>query len=287
MKVYKKLGLLMLFATAATLFAQERDVSKWIEIPCPKDAQSTEGVLWHYRANYSKHEWRVFHDGQKVYAALTTQTNLTAREGPMFKPEAQEFRHVAATLKIADGWLVGFNDGEWGGALYWFSPDGTAKYKISKYQIIDFVQNSSGIYAIVNWGFMCFTNLSDGLIISISQSSNQVPWEVAIVCRLPQAPGAIVQHADGNWLVALSDSFVSVTPDGKIRTIVKAGRWDALWPNSVVLSDDAKTAYIGMRQFVAKITLKNGRVSFLVPDRSYLNQLPKDMEDSIRKIHAN
>jgi hypothetical protein len=41
-----------------------------------------------------------------------------------------------------------------------------------------------------------------------------------------------------------------------------------------------------MRQFVAKITLKNGRVSFFVPDRSYLNQLPNEQEDRIREIYG-
>ena len=191
----------------------------------------------------------------------------------MFKPEAEKFRHVAATLKVADGWLVGFNDGEWGGALYWFSPDGTAKYKISKHQIVDYIQTSDEVFAIEG---LAHLGLSEGSIISISQSSNQGPWEVTAQCRLPQAPRAIIQHPDGNWLIVLSDSFVSVTPDGKIKTIVQNARWWSLYPRSMVLSDDAKTVYVGMRQFVARVTLKNGKVSFFVPDRSYLNQLPKE-----------
>jgi hypothetical protein len=104
---------------------------------------------------------------------------------------------------------------------------------------------------------------------------------------LPQAPRAIVQHPAGNWLIVLSDSFVSVTPDGKIKTIVPNARWWSLYPRSMVLSDDAKTVYVGMRQFVAKITLKNARGSFLVPDRSYLDRLPKEEEDRIRKMYSN
>jgi hypothetical protein len=118
--------------------------------------------------------------------------------------------------------------------------------------------------------------LSGGSIISISQSSNQGPWQVTAQCRLPQAPCAIVQHPDKSWLIVLSDSFVSVTPDGKITTVVKNARWGLLYPKSMVLSDDAKIVYVGMRQFVARVTLKNGRVSFLLPDRNYLNQLPKE-----------
>lgn len=273
----------MLFATAATLFAQERDVSKWIEIPCPKDAQSAEGALWNYRANYSKHEWRVFLDGQKVCAVLTTQTNFATREVPKFTPEAENFHRAAATLKVSDGWLVGFNRGEWGGALYWFNPDGTAKYRISEHQIVDFVETSNRIFAIEG---LAHLGLSEGSIISISQSSNQGPWQVTTQCRLPQAPRAIVQHSDGSWLLVLSDSFVSATPDGKIKTIVQNARWRSLYPNSMVLSGDVNTVCVGMRQFVAKITLKNGTVSFFVPDRSYLNQLPKEDEDGIRNVYG-
>jgi len=283
MKLNKKLSLLLLLVTTTALLAQERDVSKWIEIPCPKDPQSAEGALWFYRANYSTNEWRVFRDNQAVCAMLKTKTNLVTGEVPKFTPETGKFRRVAASLKVADGWLVGFNHGEWGGALYWFSPDGTEKYEISKGNIVDFIQASNRIFAISG---LAHLGLSEGSILSISQSSNQTPWQITNRWRLPQAPEVVIQHPDGDLLIALSDSFVSVTLDGKIKTIVKEGRWGSLYPFSMVLSGDARTAYVGMRQFVAKVTLKNGRVSFLVPDRSYLNQLPKEEEDRIRKIYG-
>ena len=154
MKLNKKLSLLLLLVTTTALLAQERDVSKWIEIPCPKDPQSAEGALWFYRANYSTNEWRVFRDGQKVCAVLTTQTNFATKEVPTFTPEAENFHSAAATLKVSDGWLIGFNRGEWGGALYWFSSDGTAKYKISKNPVVDFVQTNGRKLAIVEGGYM-------------------------------------------------------------------------------------------------------------------------------------
>jgi len=140
MKLNKQLSLQILFATATTLFAQERDVSKWVTIPCPKDEPSAEGALWNYRANYSKYSWRVFREGQKICAALTSQTNFATKEVPKFTLEAEHFNHASATFKVSDGWLVGFNRGEWGGALYWFGASGTANYTISKHPIVDFIQ---------------------------------------------------------------------------------------------------------------------------------------------------
>jgi hypothetical protein len=271
MKINMKLSLLVLLTATTALFAQERDVSKWIEIPCPKNSKSKEGSLWDYQATQATNKWRVYRDGQTVCAALVTQTNVATNEVPKFKVEAEHFDHASATLKVSDGWLVGFNRGEWGGALYWFNSDGTEKYKVSKNQVVDFAKTDGRILAIVEGGYMSYTSLRVGLILSLYQSSNQSPWQVTTVCRLPQAPCAAIQHPDGNLLVALEDSFVSTTPDGKVKTIIKEARWENLAPNSMVLSDDAKTVYVGMHRFVAKITLKNGKVSFFVPDRSYLN----------------
>jgi hypothetical protein len=276
MKLDRKLSLLILLAATTALFAQECDVSKWVEIPCPKNSKSKEGVLWDYRASQSTNKWHIYRDGQKVCAVLAARANKATEEIPQFKVEEEHFDHASATIKVSDGWLVGFNRGEWGGALYWFSSDGTNKYRISKNRVVDFIKSDDQVFAIVAGGYMSYTSPWVGLIISISQSSNQGPWQMSTMCRLPQSPCAIVQHPDKSLLVVLDDSFVSATPDGKIRTIVKEAHWANLAPNTMVLSEDSKTAFIGMHQFVAKVTLKNGRVSFLVPDRSFLNeQLPK------------
>jgi hypothetical protein len=67
-------------------------VSKWIEVACPKDSKSVDGVLWDYRANHSTNVWHVFLDGQTVSAVLTPQTNLATKEVPKFSPEAEKFK---------------------------------------------------------------------------------------------------------------------------------------------------------------------------------------------------
>jgi hypothetical protein len=41
-----------------------------------------------------------------------------------FVPSAGRLWRVSDCAQVDDGWLVGFNHGEFGAALYWFSKDG-------------------------------------------------------------------------------------------------------------------------------------------------------------------
>jgi hypothetical protein len=48
-----------------------------------------------------------------------------------FEPEAGEDRSgERRALRVSDGWIVGFNDGEFGGGLWWFDPEGQSSNRI-------------------------------------------------------------------------------------------------------------------------------------------------------------
>ena len=51
-------------------------------------------------------------------------------------------------LRVTDGWLVAWNAGEWGGQLWWFSPDGTESDKISNDQIVAFFEAHGRLFAL-------------------------------------------------------------------------------------------------------------------------------------------
>ena len=86
-------------------------------------------------------------------------------------------------------------------------------------------------------------------------------------------------------LITLSDSLVSVSKDHKIHTILPDVLWGGLYPNSSVLSQDEQKLYIGMRQFVGEFDLLTQKLRLLIPSNRFLNQLPKDVEQRIRKQH--
>src|SRR5688572_15486673 len=94
----------------------QSDVSQWQEVSVPSDSNEEARGLWSYAANYSRHEWRVYADRGQIYAHLTTEKSPAQRELPKFTPKVRLFEDASAFARVDDGWLVGFNKGEWGGA---------------------------------------------------------------------------------------------------------------------------------------------------------------------------
>ena len=69
-----------------------------------------------------------------------TSCTTTVDDGAAALETAQQIvggRH-RPSARVDDGWLVGFNKGEFGAALYWFSADGKQNYKISDHQVWEF-----------------------------------------------------------------------------------------------------------------------------------------------------
>lgn len=52
-----------------------------------------------------------------------------------------------AYQKVDDGWLIAIDAGEWGGAVWWYSNDGSVHYEISKDSIFQFIQMGKNVYA--------------------------------------------------------------------------------------------------------------------------------------------
>ena len=99
---------------------------------------------------------------------------------------------------VDDGWLIGFNEGEFGGALYWFSRDGKRSFVISSDQIVDFFSLADGLYAIEGLAHM---SASRGSILRISRPKQGVPWQARSVLALPYAPYAVTVRRDGTAVI--------------------------------------------------------------------------------------
>jgi hypothetical protein len=261
-----------------------REVAKWQEVAVPPATNRGEHVVWSYAASYSKHEWRVFTDGKQTCAQLRSTKDSESKERPVFTPKAGRFRGASTFIAVDDGWLVGFNEGEFGAALYWFSDDGKRSFKISDHQIVAFFSLSDGIHAIEG---LAHLSVSEGSVIRIARSTKNERWQANPVVKLPFAPYVISVCRDGTMLITLSDSLVSVGKDHKIDTLLADAPWSSLYPNSSILSRDEQKLYIGMCQFVGEFDLSTKKFRFLIPSRQFLNKLPKDDEQRMRKQYGN
>jgi len=261
------------------------DVTTWEEIRVPPADENPERVVWDYASDYSKLYWRVYLDHGQPRAALGEGPDEVRQSSwPPFEPKADKFVGANRFAAVNDGWLVGFNHGEFGAALYWFSRDGRRHYLISNDHVVTFFTRPDGIYAIEGMAHM---GASCGSLIRVARATKTGRWQAERFVRLPFAPDTIALQRNGNMIIALTDSLVSVTPDGHITTLIADAPWWTLSPaTSVILPDDSKL-YLGMVQYVGEVDLTTNKLRMLVPSKEFLNKLPDDDEQRLRTLYTN
>jgi hypothetical protein len=259
------------------------EVSKWEEIKVPRARNWGDYEAWSCATNRSPYEWHVY-ACQDVVCAERDSSQRPAREPrPKFTPKADGFRGASSFAAVDDGWLVGFNEGEFGAGLYWFSDDGRKKYKISHHQVVDFFTLPDGVHAIEG---LVHLGMSEGSVIRIARRLPGARWEATTTKKLPFAPYAISVASNGTMLITLSDVLISLRRGWKTHTLLSKPPWLLLYPNSSVLSRNEKKLYIGMRQFVGEFDRETGKFRLLVPSRAFLNKLPAQEDQEIRRIGA-
>jgi hypothetical protein len=120
------------------------DVGAWQAVAVPPISDYTASEAWEHAANYSPYDWSVFIKDSRVCANTEYKTTADRIKGLGFTPRAEGLKEVSAIAPVSDGYLVGFNEGEWGAALYWFARDGKCCYKVSA-RIIHHLDNASTV----------------------------------------------------------------------------------------------------------------------------------------------
>jgi hypothetical protein len=259
--------------------AYDSDVNKWIEIQPP--TKSAEHQIWYYAADYCQFSWLVAREDRIVRAKLTDNgQDRRSLDHPRFQTKAEHFSGGYAFQRVEDGWLVGFNEGEFGAALYWFSHDGRTKYKISDHQVESFMVTPKGIIAIEGLAHM----VPLGSLIRLNRNPKTQRWIATELKRFSGAPEAIIRLSDGRFIVAVSDSLVELTPDFKMKTLIKSANW-ITHVYSMVASADESKIYVGVTQYVCEYDFGRGKLRYLVPDRKFLNKLSKKEEDQLRRTY--
>ncbi len=252
------------------------DLSKWLVTAPPAKCDSR-----YYDAYFdSKHTWVVFNRDGRPSARL----RVVKREGgspypewqesypPMpFKVEQGSFEDGLAgewfSTKVTDGWIIGFNKGEWGGGLWWFSPDGKKRSKISKDQVVGFLETDAGLLALEG----CSHGFADeGKIIRLSRGGDGF-WHSELFVDLKGAPETAVKDRDGTLMVATHDRLLRIHPGTReLEVLLADAFWGGLGPNSVI-HPPSGSIFVGMRHGVVEVE-KIGAVynpKWLIPNAEY------------------
>jgi len=280
----KTISILMLLMISLLTFGQENMtfLKNWKSYPVPTTDEVANNMQEY---NYSENDWIVYFDEDEIRVDDVRNYNRNPRAKLPFdiRQSNSNMINISAPLvgiidaiEVEDGYLVGFNRGEWGGELYWFSKDGKKKYEISGHQIVQFVKRDNKIYAIEGLAHLTMTK---GSIIKIEKQNRK--WVAKEFLKLPTAPEAIQLDSKENFIVVTFGTnwsfggesgviinaypgLFSIDREANIDTLVKFGIWgDYLYPSSMVIQNDV--VYIGMRKGVYKFDLATKKDEWLLP----------------------
>ncbi|WP_405566334.1 hypothetical protein [Polaribacter sp. Asnod6-C07] len=160
-----------------------------------------------------------------------------------------------SSLKVKNGWLIGFNKGEWSGALFWFSDNGKENYLIKEKNVHNILQLGDRIYITQGLAHL------GGDFGTVSEIAfNKKKWLVAKTEKLSGCPFQSIVFND-KLLILTTKNIVVANSYLELTEKVENGFWSSLYPNSVIT--DKNNAYFGMRGGILKVNLENGNKDWL------------------------
>ena len=257
-------------------------LKNWASHPVPTDKDTIS------KYNHALNDWVVYFDGDEIrvddvrnygrYSRVKNKLPFEIRQSnSQMTIISAPLAGLIDVIEVEDGYLVGFNRGEWGGELYWFSKNGKKRYEISGHQIVQFIERDNKIYAIEGLAHLTMTG---GSIIEIEKQKRK--WVAKEFLKLDTAPEAIQLDSKGNFIVVTFGTSWSLDKSGKtvinatpglfsidreanIETLVEDGILGYyLYPSSMVIQNDV--VYIGMRKGVYKYDLATKRDEWLLPE---------------------
>lgn len=261
--------------------AYDPRIATWQAVSGPPPPKTIEREAWAHAANRANYDWQVFAKDGALWARLSEPINRINHLG--FTPRAGKLKGIAAVLAVEDGWLIGFNEGEFGGALCWYSHDGKRRYKLSDHQVVDLVRRHGEIYGAQGLEHLW---VSEGSLIKIERSSASGRWEANEWLKLPFAPETATLTRDNRMIIVLSDALVAVHQDGTLDTLLQDAPWPLLFARSTVLTPDETRLYIGMRQYVGEFDFRTRKLRLLVPNRDFVNPVTPELIEYFRQLYA-
>lgn len=162
-------------------------------------------------------------------------------------------------IEVEDGWLVGFDVGEWGGGLWWFSPDGRRRQHLIDENVQGLAKHPRGVIALVGLGHL---SIDRGRAFNVTKKSDG-KYAASLIADLGSKPDAFVRESSDSVLVADWRGLWRVTPTSASRLIETT----LVSPSSMALTPSGEITVAG-RHFVVRFTPVGGGYTeeWLVPE---------------------
>ncbi|CAM4425367.1 hypothetical protein SAMN06265348_12146 [Pedobacter westerhofensis] len=217
MMIFRRLlQFLILLQLPSLLLAQSNKVllGNWKSHPIPT-AQN---------AGFHKTDYHfVSLNGDAIVASKlvdSSQSKLPFKFSPSGFKEDMTMKGNKSVIEVRNGYLVGFDNGEFGASLYWFSRNGNQKYQISDHHVKQFYIAHDIIYAIEGIEHM---GSDIGSLLLISMIDGQ--WRVTNSFKLPNDPKAIGIDSKNHVIVITSSAILSINEFAKITILNSFQNW--------------------------------------------------------------
>jgi len=214
-------------------------------------------------ANHSELEWRVLLS-EAGTAQIVRHPRTHGAGSPKLPARVKRQKGMIgaeSTFKLQNGWLLGFDAGEFGGGLWFADVDGKTQ-ELSNENVRGFVETQQGVMVFVGLAHM-FHDSGKVLIVPHKITSKT---DLRTLGELDGAPQAVSKLSDDTALVITTQGISQIASSGVSKTLLRR-RFSGLYPNSIVAASDS-TIYAGMRLFVVRLVLQSGEYTeqWLVPD---------------------
>ncbi len=212
----------------------------WIQAPSSKD----NSALWECAGLAGS--WVVSEShGPLAVTELDVEQEEEVAVPPYLKL-SKEMKGRKSLLRTANGWLIGFDDGEFGGGLWWFNEDGSDSTKLLSDNVHAIYETRNGTFVLAGLAHM---GHDAGEVDQFIETPEKVTlrW----VASLGGSPEASTVDPDGDIVVASPRGVVRVDYSGKVHLLYGSGE-GLTYPTSVV-ADQNGDIFVGMRFFVLRL----------------------------------
>lgn len=267
----KLVGRILLWGTVAMICSgsgnAQTSVSKdipdgWVAYQTPADGGDVLRC-----ANLSRKEWQVtLSDAGRILIAQDPATvgKPRATDLPPGVKHQQGMVGSHSTVKLKNGWLLGFDAGEFGGGL-WFAAFNGPVQRLSSENIHGFIETARNVLIFTGLSHMGYDS---GKVLTVPFAL-ETEADLKTLVDLDGAPEAFTKVSDDAVLVVTTHGVSRIEADGSMRKLLSRN-FGMLYPNSIVSTKDG-AIYAGMRLFVVRLVPASGGYK-----QEWL--LPKDCE---------
>jgi hypothetical protein len=163
--------------------------------------------------------------------------------GAMLQPGMAGYE---STLKVQDGWLLGFDAGEFGGGLWFEGTDGSVS-RLLEENVHGFVETARGVMIFAGLAHM----MTDRGEVLIARYPIRVDTKLESLAPLDGAPEAFTKTSPDEALVVTTHGVSRISSSGAHQALTRS-MFSLLYPNSIVSTPEG-TIYVGMRLFVVRL----------------------------------